>query len=122
MAKKLKILVNEVQSAQNALKDFQIEHIVVKHKDSDFVHVIVLNKDKETAKEAITKAGIKIRKIRGTRHYERYGEKHEYWYPKYKCTCRHCGKQFESLVKEAVWCSAKCKSEFCKSKKLKNNG
>lgn len=118
MAKKLKIMINEVQRASNALKDFQIEHVVVKYPKTDSVFIIVLNKDKEKALQAIKEAKVNVHNVSGTRHYEHYGKNHTYWYPKFQCKCRCCGKQFESLVKEAVWCSPKCKSEFRKAKKM----
>lgn len=118
MAKKLTILVNEVQRASNALKDFQIEHVVVYNKQSDNASILVLNKDASTAKDVITLAEITIVKMKGFRHFEQYAANNQHYKPQFECKCRGCGKKFNSSVKEAVWCSPKCKSDFRKAKKM----
>lgn len=121
MAKKL--IVSEVKRASNALKDFQIEHVIVTryknfHGDKLAIRFIVIpNRNLEAAKACIKEAGISILKVKGVRHYKDLAICYDYYEPKFWCKCRHCGKQFSSHVKEAVWCSPKCKQEFRKAKK-----
>ena len=115
MAKRIK--VNEIKRASNALKDFQIAHIVVSYKHENYINesIIVLNTLYEDAKAAIQAAGIKILKTRGARHYEMLALKHTYYEPAFEHKCKHCGKTFKSPIKEQVWCSHACKRSFKKA-------
>ena len=125
MAKK--IIVNEVSRASNALKDFQIEHVVATypaHKDKPaHSFIVVLNKSFEDAKIVIKEAGVSIIKTKNARHFERLAfsqmklDEKAYFVPKFQCKCRHCGKTFTSNHKEAVWCSDKCRKDFRNTKK-----
>lgn len=129
MAKK--IIVNEVSRASNALKDFQIEHVVATypaHKDKPaHSFIVVLNKSFEDAKIAINEAGVSIIKTKNARHFERLAlsqmESNEkaYFVPKFQCKCRHCGKTFTSNHKDAAWCSDKCHKDFRNAKKTCGN-
>ena len=124
MAKR--IIVNEVSRASNALKDFQIEHVVATypaHKDKPArSFIVVLNKGFEDAKIVIKEAGVNIIKTKNVRHFERLAlsqtelDKNAHYVPKFQCKCRHCGKTFTSNHKEAVWCSGKCRKDFRNAK------
>lgn len=128
MAKK--IIVNEVSRASNALKDFQIEHVVATYPANKYkpAHsfIVVLNKSFEDAKIVIKEAGVSIIKTKSYRHFERLAlsqmelDKNAYFVPKFQCKCRHCGKTFTSNHKEAVWCSDKCHKDFRNAKKNGN--
>lgn len=125
MAKK--IIVNEVSRASNALKDFQIEHVVATYPASKdkpaHSFIVVLNKSFEDAKIVIKEAGVSIIKTKNKRHFERLAfsqmklDGKAYFVPKFQCKCRHCGKTFTSNHKEAVWCSDKCRKDFRNAKK-----
>lgn len=123
MAKKIVLLGTEVTRASNALKDFLCEHVVVsypEHKKEGRPaqrFIVVLNKDFLVAKQAIAEAKLTILKVKNSRHYETLAFKHQHYQPKFTCKCRHCGKEFISTVKEAVWCSKKCKQDFRNAKK-----
>ena len=122
MAKRIK--VDEIKRASNALKDFQIDHIVVSYVKADGAKdesIVVLNRLYEDAKTAIQAADVKILKTRGARHYEKLSlNKHcTAWKPSFKHTCKHCGKTFESPIKEQVWCSHACKWAYRKEQKTK---
>ena len=126
MAKR--IIVNEVSRASNALKDFQIEHVVATYPANKYkpAHsfIVVLNKSFEDAKIVIKEAGVSIIKTKSYRHFERLAlsqmelDKNAYFVPKFQCKCRHCGKTFTSNHKEAVWCSDKCRKDFRNAKKI----
>jgi len=123
MAKK--IVVSEVKGASNALKDFQIEHIVVSYPNRDRKGavigekrwIIVKNVNAQETKDVLKEAGISILKIKGARRFEKMAAKHTHFRPQFECTCRRCGKKFMSFVKEAAWCSKECKRMFRKEKK-----
>lgn len=121
MAKRIK--VDEIKRASNALKDFQIAHIVVSYKHENYINesIVVLNKLYEDAKTAIQAADVKILKTRNARHYEKLSlNKHcTAWEPSFEHTCKHCGKKFTSSIKEQVWCSSACKWAYRKELKLK---
>ena len=125
MAKKIVLSSTEVTRASNALKDFHIEHVLVSYPEHQKENrpatsfIVVLNKDLNLAKEAIAKAKLSILKIKNSRHYETLALKHQHYQPKFTCKCRYCGKEFTSAVKEAVWCSPKCKQDFRNAKKAK---
>lgn len=116
MAKKI-TFKKEVDVSQivDILRSEKIEHVRVKYPNVEYI--VVKNCYKDLVR---TKCGDNnILRIKNVRHYEEVCLNHinDYFKPKFKCTCRHCGKSFESSVKEAVWCSDKCKSEFRKAKK-----
>lgn len=123
MAKKIVLSGTEVTRASNALKDFHVEHVLVSYPEHQKENrpatsfIVVLNKDLNLAKEAITEAKLSIFKIKNSRHYETLALKHQHYQPTFTCKCRHCGKTFTSHVKEAVWCSPKCKQDFRNAKK-----
>ena len=126
MAKK--IIVNEVSRASNALKDFQIEHVVATYPANKYkpAHsfIVVLNKSFGDAKIVIKEAGVNIIKTKNARHFEHLAfsqmklDGKAYFVPKFQCKCRHCGKTFTSNHKEAVWCSDKCRKDFRNAKKI----
>ena len=124
MSKKIVLSGTEVTRASNALKDFLCEHVVVsypEHKKENkpaTSFIVVLNKNFLIAKQAIAEAKLTILKVRNSRHYEMLALKHQHYQPKFKCKCRHCGKEFTSIVKEAVWCSKKCKQDFRNAKRI----
>lgn len=119
MAKRIK--VDEIKRASAALKDFQIEHIVVsyprKEDETPDESIVVLNMLFEDAKAAIQAADVKILSTRGARHYEALTLKHTHWMPKFEHKCKHCGKIFTSPIKEQVWCSRECKWAYRKEHK-----
>lgn len=118
MAKRIK--VDEIKRASAALKDFQIEHIVVSHPRQDKTtndSIIVLNALFEDAKAAIQAANVKILRTRGVRRYEYLALKYKHWQPSFAHKCKHCGKAFTSPVKEHVWCSHACKNAYRKEHK-----
>ena len=106
----------EVKRASNALKDFHIEHVVVVYpakKDKDGKQfIVVMNKNLNDAVIAIKTAKISFVKIHGMRHYEMTALNHTHYQPSFECKCRYCSKTFKSPIKEAVWCSKKCKHDF----------
>lgn len=118
MAKRIK--VDEIKRASAALKDFQIEHVIVSYPRKDGTKdesIIVLNKLFSNAKQAIEAADVKILRTRGARHYEMLALKHTHWAPKFEHKCKHCGKAFTSPIKEQVWCSHACKNAYRKEHK-----
>ena len=123
MAKKIVLSGTEVTRASNALKDFHVEHVLVSYPEHQKENrpatsfIVVLNKDLNLAKEAIAEAKLSILKIKNSRHYETLALKHQHHQPKFTCKCRQCKQDFTSTVKEAVWCSKKCKQDFRNAKK-----
>jgi len=118
MTKRIK--VDEIKRASAALKDFQIEHVIVSYSHEDGTKdesIVVLNVLFEDAKAAIQAANVKILRTRGTRHYEKLTLKHTHWTPKFEHKCKYCGKTFTSPIKEQVWCSPKCKWAYRKEHK-----
>lgn len=123
MAKKIK--VEFPKKASECLKGNKIEHVLVEyhHEDGGDPHkkddafLVVQNKDLYNAKALILAGNISINKIKNVRHYENIALKHQHYQPTFDCTCRHCGKTFKSVVKEAVWCSNECKKAFRNAKK-----
>ena len=76
MAKRIK--VDEIKRASAALKDFQIEHVIVSYSHEDGTKdesIVVLNMLFEDAKAAIQAANVKILKTRGIRNYEKLSHK-----------------------------------------------
>ena len=119
MAKKIK--VESPKKASESLKRSKIEHVLVvyKHENKkDDAFLVVQNKDLYNAKAIILADNVSILKIKSVRHYENIALQHEHYQPKFDCTCRHCGKTFKSVVKEAVWCSKECKKAFRDAKRL----
>ena len=122
MAKKINFkTANDAQRASNALKDMHVEHVLVEYKHDDVVtkFVIVLNRYLSDAKKAFEEAKIQSIRIKNWRHYENAALNHTHYQPQFDCKCRHCGKTFKSVVKEAVWCSKECKKAF-RDEKRKN--
>lgn len=120
MAKRIK--VDEIKRASAALKDFQIEHIIVSYPRKDGTtddSIIVLNMLFEDAKAAIQAANVKILRTRSARHYEYLALNHKHWEPSFEHKCKHCGKTFKSPIKEQVWCSHACKWAYRKENKSK---
>lgn len=128
MAKKIVLSSTEVTRASNALKDFHVEHVLVSYPEHQKENkpatsfIVVLNKDLNLAKEAIAEAKLSILKIKNSRHFHNtivkvHAHFHQYYKPDFECKCRNCGKIFTSHVKEAVWCSKKCKQDFRNAKK-----
>ncbi len=58
-----------------------------------------------------------VKSVKSVRHYESLAIRFNYYEPTFDCKCRYCGKTFTSNVKEAVWCSEKCKKDFRNKKK-----
>lgn len=116
MAKKIKVELPK--KASESLRKRKIEHVFVNYNEDD-AFVIVLNKDVHDAVAVIKADGNSVEKVKSVRHYESYAVKHEYYSPKFDCTCRHCGKTFKAHVKEAVWCSPECKKAFRNEKRQK---
>ena len=131
MAKRIVLTSNEVQRAAFALKDFQIEHVLVSYPEHTVKgkttpakkFIIVKNVDIQQAKKVIKDADITICAIRGARHFAHIANSHVkgYYQPTFQCTCRHCGQKFNSNVKTAVWCSDKCYKAFRQAKKNAKN-
>lgn len=119
MAKKIKVA--QINGASESLKKRKIEHVLVEYVDKDGevndAFLVVMNKHFHDAKTAILADGYSILKTKNVRHYEMIALSHEHYQPTFDCTCRNCGKTFESVVKEQVWCSAACKKEFRNKKK-----
>jgi hypothetical protein len=124
MAKKINfIATSEVVRASNALKDMHIEHVMVeypKHENKDAkVYLIVRNRLLADAIATFTAIGVTPTRVKTQRHFESVALHHTYYQPQFDCKCRHCGKTFKSVVKEAVWCSKECKKAF-RDEKRKN--
>lgn len=128
MAKKINfIAAPEVVRASNALKDMHIEHVLVeypKHVEHGRerpanVYLVVRNRLLADARTAFTAIGVTPTRIKTQRHFESVALQHKYYQPQFDCKCRHCGKTFKSVVKEAVWCSKECKKAF-RDEKRKN--
>ena len=133
MAKKINFLtVDETKRASAALRDLHIEHVVVQYPKWVYEHgdartpkqdeitayyLVVLNRLLNDAKAAFSEAKLTPKKIKNARHYEALTVKHQHYQPKFTCKCRHCAKEFTSAVKEAMWCSPKCKQNFRNTKK-----
>lgn len=119
MAKKIKVA--HIEKASGSLKQRKIEHVLVEYVDKDGNRVdaflVVMNKYYHDAKAVILADGCSILKTKSVRHYEKTALSHKHYQPTFDCTCRNCGKKFESVVKEQVWCSAACKKEFRNKKK-----
>lgn len=122
MAKKI-TFKKEVDVSQmvDILRSEKIEHVRVTYPEDSrgrkHDYIVVKNCYKDLAR---AKCGDNnILRIKNARHYENICLNHidDYFEPKFTCTCRHCGKSFKSKVKEAVWCSDKCRNEFRKTKK-----
>lgn len=115
MAKRLIVLNSKLCS--NGLKDFHIEHIHIEK----YNQIIVKNKDIDDVKALLNsgKTDAHLKKVKNARRFESIALKHVdgYYEPTFTCTCRGCGKKFTSHVKEAVWCSAKCHSDYRKMHK-----
>ena len=124
MAKKINfIAASEVVRASNALKDMHIEHVMVEYpkreNQSAKVYLVVRNCLLADAKAAFKAIGVTPTRIKTQRHFESVALQHKYYQPQFDCKCRHCGKTFKSVVKEAVWCSKECKKAF-RDEKRKN--
>lgn len=124
MAKKINfIAASEVVRASNALKDMHVEHVMVeypKHENKDAkVYLVVRNRLLADAIAAFTAIGVTPTRVKTQRHFESVALQHKYYQPQFDCKCRHCGKTFKSVVKEAVWCSKECKKAF-RDEKRKN--
>ena len=127
MAKKITFKPGvDISKMSETLKSGKIEHVRVTYKENkktparDYIIVRNVNKDL-----AITKCGQNnILGIKNARHFEMIALSHDYYSPRFKCKCRQCGKEFESPVKEAVWCSKDCRHahriERLKAKKNEN--
>ena len=113
MAKKIKVAY--IKKASESLKQRKIEHVLVEYKNDAFL--VVMNKYYHDAKAVILADGCSILKTKNVRHFEMIALSHEHYQPTFECTCRNCGKTFKHVVKEATWCSKKCKKEFRNKKK-----
>lgn len=113
MAKK--IVTKNSQKASASLKKRKIEHVLVQHKDDAFV--VVLNKDVCDAIAVIKVDNQDVLRVKNVRHYEMIALRHTHYQPQFECKCRQCGKTFMHPIKEAAWCSKKCKQAFRKTKK-----
>ena len=115
MAKRL-ILLNS-WLCSNGLKDLHIEHVHIKDRNE----IIVKNKELDNVKALLNsgKTDAVLKKVKNARRFETIALKHidGYYEPTFTCVCRGCGKNFTSHVKEAVWCSAKCHSDYRKTHK-----
>ena len=126
MAKKINfITASEVVRAANALKDMHIEHVMVeypKHNPENKevkVYLVVRNRLLADAIATFKAIGVTPTRVKTQRHFESVALQHKYYQPQFDCKCRHCGKTFKSVVKEAVWCSKECKKAF-RDEKRKN--
>lgn len=123
MAKKINFKkAVEVSKMCEILKENNIEHVRVIYPKKDENHpgkdyIVVQNKLIDVVR---AKCGDNnILHIKNVRHYEQicFNHAEHYFEPKFKCKCRHCGKEFTHKVKEAAWCSDKCRKEFRLAKK-----
>lgn len=114
MAKKIKVA--HIMEASESLKKRKIEHVLVKYKNDAFL--VVLNKNVNSAKAALTEDKLSILKIKSVRHYEDKALNHAHYQPTFDCTCRGCGKTFSHVDKNAKWCSKECKSNYYRNKKV----
>lgn len=117
MAKKIKVA--HVTKASESLKKRKIEHVLVQYKSEDKVDafLVVMNKNVNSTKAALTEDGFTILKIKNIRHYENKALNHSHYQPIFDCVCRGCGKSFEHVDKNAKWCSKECKSNYRRNKK-----
>lgn len=119
MAKKIKVA--HTTKASESLKKRKIEHVLVEYVDKDGHKVdaflVVMNKDVNSAKTALTEDELTILRIKNTRHYEDIALNHSHYQPTFDCVCRGCGKTFKHVDKNAKWCSKKCKSDYRRNKK-----
>ena len=117
MAKKIKVA--HVTKASESLKKRKIEHVLVQYKSKDKVDafLVVMNKNVNSAKAALTEDEFPILRIKNVRHYENKALKHHYYQPTFDCVCRGCGKTFKHVDKNAKWCSKECKYDYRRNKK-----
>lgn len=121
MAKKINFkTIDEVVRASNALKDFHVEHVLVKYPEhiennrtrAEKQYIVVRNTLLSDAKAAFEAANLTTCGIKNSRHYENTALHHNFYQPEFDCKCRYCGKTFKHVVREAVWCSKECKKAF----------
>lgn len=88
MAKKINFkTIQEVDRASNALRDFHIEHVLVKYPlhpkggDTDKTnhYIVVLNRLLSDAKIAFETANLTPSRIKNQRHYERVAAAHKHF-------------------------------------------
>lgn len=117
MAKKIKVA--HITKASESLKKRKIEHVLVQYKSKDKVDafLVVMNKNVNSTKAALTEDGFTILKIKNVRHYENNALNHSHYQPTFDCVCRGCGKPFKHIDKNAKWCSKECKSNYRRNKK-----
>lgn len=119
MAKKIKVA--PITKASESLKMRKIEHVLVEYFDKDKNRVdaflVVMNKNINSAKAALTEDEFAILRIKNVRHYENIALNHSHYQPTFDCICRGCGKTFNHTDKNAKWCSKKCKSDYFRNKK-----
>lgn len=119
MAKKIKVA--RVTEASESLKRRKIEHVLVKYVNKDGkqndAFLMVMNKNVNSAKAALTEDEFTILKIKNVRHYENKALTHSHYQPTFDCVCRGCGKSFKHVDKNAKWCSKKCKCDYRRNKK-----
>lgn len=118
MAKKIKVAL--VIKASGSLKKRKIEHVLVQYKNEADAFLVVMNKDINSAKAALTEDEFTILKIENVRHYEDKALNHSHYQPTFDCVCRGCGKTFKHVDKNAKWCSKKCRSDYRYNKKLQS--
>lgn len=113
MAKKIKVA--HITKASESLKKRKIEHVLVQHKVDAFL--VVMNKNVNSAKAALTEDKLTVLKIKNVRHYENNALKYSHYQPTFDCVCRGCGKSFKHVDKDAKWCSKECKCNYRRNKK-----
>lgn len=104
------------KKASETLKKHKIEHVLVEYPDKKDkkgdAFVVVLNKDIHDATAVIKADNNGVIRVKSVRHFEMKALSHTHYQPMFDCKCRHCGKMFKHPVKEATWCSKKCKQQF----------
>lgn len=86
MAKKINFtVVSDVNRAHAALLDFHVEHVLVSYPEHTVrnrvqnakQYIVVLNRFKQDALDAFSKAGIRPSHIKNARHYEKIAKNHK---------------------------------------------
>ena len=118
MAKKITFqTVSDYENAKGVLRNSKIDFVDVrypKHGETPARNYIVVRNVMKTKALPLLKG---VMHVKSVRHFESIAAKHDFYQPTFQCTCRNCKKTFNSHVKEAAWCSAKCKKDFRNKKK-----
>lgn len=108
MAKKIIFCtILDHNNACDVLRESKIDFVDVRF-PQDKSYIVVRNAMKTKALSLLKG----IRRVKSIRHFENLAKMHKFYQPTFQCTCRNCKKTFNSHVKEAVWCSEKCKKDF----------